>query len=123
MRPPFQRNFVPEPDAARQERPTFYQAQPRFRPAPERAFKEHVVVRTPMQSVPQPNHGLVSLPLREVNQHRVRHNVRGVGTRYDRTSVRCPLFGPLSKMVTADDERYNKGNYTLSGKGPIVTAF
>jgi len=115
MQPPFQRNFVPQPGAARQERPKFYQAQPRFRPAPERLYKEDVVVRTPMQSVPQPNHGLVSLPLREVNQHRERPNVRGVGTRFDRTSVPCQLFGPLSKMATADDERFNKGTYTLSG--------
>ena len=123
MKPPFQRNFIPALDAARQDRPRFYQKQPSFRPAAPSMYREDVVVRGPMQSVPQPNHGQNSLPLREVNSRKERNNVRGISTRYDRTSVRCPLHGPLSPMVTADGERYNKGNYSTSGKAHIATTF
>ena len=62
------------------------------------------MVRAPMHSVPQPNHALVSLPLVEVNRGKTRCNTVGKGIRYDRTSVRCPLYGPLSAMAVVDEE-------------------
>jgi hypothetical protein len=120
MRPPFQRNFTPTSDAARQERPMFYHHQPKVRPAPESMFREEVVIRTPMQSIPQPNHGLVSLPLREVNKSRERCNKVGIGIRYDRTSVRCPLYGPLSPLALVDEDR---NPFTTKPSEVLVTSF
>ena len=73
--------------------------------------------------IPQPQHALNSLPLKEVNAKRETHNVRGIGTRYDRTSVKCPLYGPLSPMVQFGDARYNGGNYTTSKKAMSVTTY
>ena len=68
MRPPATRNFVPEVrDAAKPRPPTFYHAQPRFGVAPKTMFRDYEEALGPLQSIPQPNHGKVSLPMREVN--------------------------------------------------------
>mgnify|MGYP006953000629 CR=1 FL=1 len=91
----------------------FYQCQPKCRHAPATMFQEDVVVRAPMHSVPQPNHALVSLPLVEVNRGKTRCNTVGKGIRYDRTSVRCPLYGPLSAMAVVDEERMPFSKYPV----------
>ena len=71
MRPPALRNFIPEAkNAAAPRPPRFYQAQPKFGPAPVRMFREADDILTPHGSIPSANHGRVSWPLREVNQHR-----------------------------------------------------
>ena len=114
MRPPFQRNFIPFQNAERQERPKYSILQPKFSVAPMSMYKQDVCVRTPMQMAIQSKQGLNSLPLKEVNTRRERNNARGVGTRYDKTSVTCPLYGPMSSMVQFGDARYDKGNYTTN---------
>lgn len=110
MHPPFQRNFTPSQDAANQPRPRFYQAQPKFRPAPQNFYREHVIVRTPNDSLAI---GERSLPLKEVNELRRRTPSIGIGQRLDRTSVKAPIYGPLHPMVVSE-ERFNKGNYSLT---------
>ena len=97
--------------------------QPTCSVAPMSMYKQDVTMRTPMQMIPQPQQSLNSLPLKEVNSKKETHNVRGIGTRYDRTSVKCPLYGPLSPMVQFGDARYNKGNYTTSKKEMVVTTY
>ena len=123
MRPPHLRNFVPFQNAERQERPKYSISQPKFNVAPISMYKQAVTIRTPMQMIPQPQQSLNSLPLKEINAKRETHNVRGIGTRYDRTSVKCPLYGPLSPMVQFGDARYNGGNYTISKKEMVVTTY
>lgn len=114
MRPPFQRNFIPFQNADRQERPKYVISQPKFSVTPISMYKQDVYVRTPMQMSMQQQQNLNSLPLKEVNTHRERLNVWGVGIKYDKTSVTCPLYGPMSPMVQFGDARYNKGNFTTN---------
>ena len=116
MRPPFHRNFTHDPDAARQERPQLRETRQTF--GTDNRFPQEVFVRSQLESALMPkDHG--SLPLKEVNDAKFQKNIVGVGKRFDRTSVRTPLYGPLSAFARVDDERV-EGDRTPN---PMVTSF
>ena len=127
MRPPANRNFVPtERDAAKPIAPTFYTAQPKFSIAPVSMFYEPENTLTPLGSVPQPNHGKVSLPLRSVNE--LRRVVRGLGKHYDisTVAVRPPRGFPTSGLAYHEDrlnQRAGVSSYDPKQKGPLVTSY
>ena len=116
MKPPALRNFVPlERNADRMRPPTFYQAQPRFSPAPLSHFKATVQNYTPFQSIPEHNPGRMQLPMREVNDFRKRLNTRGYGTHYDKSTVAAKPY--RNKTNLSNDPR---GYGTKPGKSPLV---
>ena len=118
MKPPALRNFVPlERNADRMRPPTFYQAQPRFSPAPLSHFKATVQNYTPFQSIPEHNPGRMQLPLREVNDFRKRLNARGVGTHYDRSTVAAK---PYRQLFNPSNDPHKYGQKW--GHAPIVTS-
>ena len=117
MKPPFHRNFEPATDARLQrERPMFYEARPTF--GTKNTWPETVVVRSPFDSALMPK-DFGTLPLREVNDMRFKLNVVGVGKRFDKTSVKTPLYGPLHPMARVDNERV-EGDRTPK---PMVYSF
>ena len=67
MKPPAQRNFVPERKDDQRERPSFYHGQPRFTPASVTQYKSKVEVLPFFAHIPQQLPGNMMLPLREVN--------------------------------------------------------
>ena len=119
MKPPPLRNFVPVApvrEADRPRPPTFYQAQPRFSPAPLSHFKATVQNYTPFQSIPEHNPWRMQLPLREVNDFRKRLNARGIGTHYDKSTVAAALRHQ-NRNNSANDPR---GYGSRPGKAPLV---
>jgi len=116
MKPPALRNFIPlERNADRPRPPTFYQAQPRFSPAPLSHFKATPQAYTPFQSIPEQNPSRMQLPLREVNDFRKQLNVRGQGTHYDRSTVSVKPYRNANN--SANDPRCYGSK---PGKAPIV---
>ena len=119
MKPPALRNFIPlerNAVADRPRPPTFYQAQPRFSPAPLSHFKATVQNYTPFQSIPEHNPGRMQLPLREVNDFRKRLNARGVGTHYDRSTVAARPYQNRGNNSANDPRGYG----SKPGKAPTV---
>ena len=121
MRPPATRNFLPEvPDAAKPRPPTFYHTQPSFDVAHKSMFRDHEEALGPLQSIPQPNHGKVSLPMREVNDARTRQNTRGQSTTFDRSNVAAAPPRTLSGLGFDYEARTCKNNYDASQSGVLV---
>ena len=124
MKPPALRNFTPEvKNAAKPRPPTFYYAQPRFSPAPVSHFRipDPLVGRSPLESIPQPNHGNIMLPYRQVNDPRKRHNTRGHSTHFDRSTMAARPPSGLPKGLGFDyAERTNKDNFDPKQKGLLV---
>ena len=111
MKPPFQRNFVPEYQNdkidAHQKRPYFNQYQPKLYASPNpRFFKEDVlVIRNSIDLVPTQCER--SIPLRDVNS--VERVTRDSGKAFDKTTNKLPLYPPLSKITATDNERFKVG--------------
>ena len=121
MRPPALRNFVPEAKHAAAPRPPrFYQAQPKFGPAPISMFREADNNLTPHGSIPSANHGNASLPMREVNEHRERWNSRGDGRYFNRSTVAAVPPRALSGVGADLVERRNGGNWDPSQREFLV---
>lgn len=72
MRPPFERNLRPiDPDADAGVRPTFYQYQPKFKPAPERMFElKHTDYDINSTIGIYSNPAMLSLPCRGIQEAR-----------------------------------------------------
>ena len=118
MKPPAIRNFVPlERMADKPRPPTFYQAQPKFSPAPISHFKANNLQNyTPFQAIPEHNPSKMQLPLREVNNFRTNLNVRGQGNHYNRSTVSAKPY--RNKTNSFNDPRgYGQKPYTA----PLVT--
>ena len=110
MKPPFQRNFVPEYQNdkidAHQKRPHFNQYQPKLYASPNpKQYLESVVVRSSIDLVP--THCERTLPLRDVNS--VERVTRDSGKTFDKTTNNLPLYPPLSKITATDNERFKVG--------------
>ena len=125
MKPPALRNFTGAHNAAKPRPPTFYHAQPRFMPAPVSHYRipDPLIGRSPLESVPQPNHGKVMLPYRQVNDPRQRQNTRGHSTHFDRSTVATRPPSGLPKGLGFDyDARTCKGNFDPKQTGLLVSS-
>ena len=128
MQPPASRNFVPTArDAAKPKPPRFYTAQPKFAIAPVSMFAEPEQILTPLQSIPQPNHASVSLPLRTVNSI-TRPVIRGVGKHFDVSTVAAkpPRGFPLNALGFHEDRlnlRDGIASYDAKQRGLLVTSY
>ena len=122
MRPPANRNFVPEDSKASQPRPpTFYHPQPQYGIAPMSMHKAQLRTITQMGCIPQPHTNNVSLPLREISAMRRVH--RGTAKSYDRSGITCTPPRTLSGIGADLESRTNRGNYDATQRGLAVTSY
>ena len=122
MRPPANRNCVPEDSKASQPRPpTFYHAQPQFHVAPMSMHKAQLNTITQMGCIPQPHTNNVSLPLREISE--LRRVYRGTARSYDRGGIACIPPKTLSGIGADLESRTNRGNYDPKQRGLAVTSY
>ena len=122
MRPPTNRNFVPEDaKAAAPRTPTFYHAQPSFTIPPASMRRTAPAVISQMGFIPQPQTKNVSLPLREVND--LRRVYRGGGVPFSKSVAKAVPPSTL-KGVGADlASRTNRGNFDPKQRGLAVTSY
>ena len=121
MRPPANRNFVPEDaKAAAPRTPAFYHVQPTFSIPPASMRKTTPDVISQMGCIPQPQTKNISLPLREVND--LRRVYRGNGVPFSKSVAKAVPLNTL-KGVGADlASRTNHGNFDPKQRGLAVTS-
>ena len=122
MRPPANRNFVPEDaKAAAPRTPAFYHAQPTFSIPPTSMRRTAPDVINQIGFIPQPQTKNASLPLREVND--LRRVYRGNGVPFSKSVAKAVPPNTL-KGVGADlASRTNHGNFDPKQRGLPVTSY
>ena len=121
MRPPAQRNFVPERKDDQRERPKLYHAQPRLTPAPLTQYKSKVEISPLFAHIPQQLSGNMMLPIREVNENRKMWNQRGNSAYFNKSTVAAkPPDGRRPGLGYDHKMRSNNGNIKTKDPGLLV---